>query len=106
MDFITGFVVVAHRLQIDAVPIMRMSNREGLIDLSTKGSPLELAHPSHDLDSMSREQDGHLRPHHLKVIVDHTEGGAQDTELVTLRLKISPHLGEIHGYTGRNALGL
>ena len=34
------------------------------------------------------------------------EGSAQDTELITLRLKISPHLGEIHSQLGRNTLGL
>jgi len=36
---------MAHRLQIDVVPIVRMSNHEGLINLDTKGIPLELAHP-------------------------------------------------------------
>ena len=96
MDFITGRVAMAHRLQIDVVPIMRMSNHEGLIDPSKKGIPLKLAHLSHDLDGTSREQAGPLRSHHLKVIVDHSEGDAQDNELVTLCLKISSFLGEIH----------
>ena len=85
---------------------MRMSNRKGLVDPSAKRIPLELAHPSCDLNSTGHERAGPLRPHHLKVIVDHSEGGAQDTELVTLHLKISPHLGEIHSQLDRNALGL
>ena len=75
---------------------MRTSNRKGLIDLSMKGTPFKLAHPSRDLDGTSHERAGPLRPHHLKVITDHYEGGAQDTELVALRLKIPPHLGELH----------
>jgi len=78
-----------------------MSNREGLIDPGAKGIRLELAHPRCDLDGTDREQTGPLRPHHLKVIVDHTEGGAQDTKLITLRLKIPPHLGEVHRQPGR-----
>ena len=85
---------------------MRTTNHEGLIDPGMKGIPLELMHLSRDLDGTGRERAGPLRPHHLKVIVDHFEDGAQDTELVTLGLKIYPHLGEIHGHTGRNALGL
>ena len=97
---------MAHRLQIDVVPIMRTSNREGLIDPSAKGIPLELPHPSHDLDDMSHERAGPLRPHNHKVIADHSEGGTQDTELVTLRLKIPPHIGKIHSQPSRNALGL
>ena len=83
-----------------------MSNREGLIDPSAKGIPLELAYPSQDLDGTSRKRAGPLRPYHLKVIADHSKGGAQDTELVTLRLKIYPHLGKIHSQLDRNALGL
>ena len=55
---------------------------------------------------MGHERAGPLRPHHLKVIADHSEGGAQDTKLVTLRLKISPRRGEIHSQPGRNALSL
>ena len=55
MDFITERVAVAHRLQINVVPIMRMSNREGLIDPGAEGIPLKLAHPSHDLDGTSYE---------------------------------------------------
>ena len=85
---------------------MRMSNHEGLIDLGMKGTPLELVHPSHDLDDMSHERDGPLRPHHLKVIIDQSEGGAQDTELVTLHLKIPPHLGEIDSQPSGDALNL
>ena len=85
---------------------MRMSNHKGLIDPDVKGIPLELAHPSLDLDGMSHERAGPLRPHHLRVVADHSEGGAQDTELVTLRLKNSPHLGEIHSQPSRNALHL
>ena len=80
-----------------------MSNREGLINPSAKGIPLKLVHPHRDLDGTGRERTGPLRPHHLKVITDHSNGGAQDTELITLRLKISPHLGEIHSQLGRNA---
>ena len=76
VDFITGRVAVVHRLQIDVVPIMRTSNREGLINPRAKGIPLELAHLSRDLDGMIRERAGPLRPHHLKVIADHSEGGA------------------------------
>ena len=76
MDFITGRVVVAHHLQIDVVPIMRMSNSEGLIDPDAKVIPLELAHPSHDLDDMSRERAGPLHLHHLKLVADHSEDGA------------------------------
>ena len=75
---------------------MRMSNREGLIDPSVKGTPLELAHLCHDLNGTSRERAGPLRPHHLKVIVDHSNGGAQGTELVTLCPMTPPHLGELH----------
>ena len=77
-----------------------------MIHPSAKGIPLELAHPSHDLDGMGHERAGPLRPHHLKVIADHSEGGAQDTELIALHLKIPPCLGEIHGQPGRNAFGL
>ena len=66
------------------------SNHEGLIDPGMKGIPLELAHPSHDLDDTSCERAGPLQSHYLKVIADHSKGGAQDTKLVTLRLKISP----------------
>ena len=106
MDFITGHVAVAHRLQIDAVPIMRTSNREGLIDLGAKGIPLELAYPSRDLDGMGHERAGSLQPHHLKVVVDHTEGGTQDTKLIALCLKIPPHLSKVHGQPDRDALGL
>ena len=51
---------MAHHLQIDVVPIVRMSNREGLIDLGAKGVPLELAYLRHDLDIMGREQTGPL----------------------------------------------
>ena len=46
---------MAHRLQIDAVPIMSTSNHEGLIDSDMKGIPLEQAHLGHDLDGTSRE---------------------------------------------------
>ena len=97
---------MAHHIQINVVPIMRMSNRKGLIDLNTKGTPFKLAHPSHDLDGTSHERAGPLRPHHLKVIMDHSKGGAQDTKLVTLHLQIHPHLGEVHGQPVRNALSL
>ena len=96
VDFIARRVAVAHRLQIDVVAIMRTSNHEELIDPSVKSIPLELAYPSRDLDGTGHERAGPLRPHHLKVVADHSKGGAQDTELVTLCLKISPHLGEIH----------
>ena len=75
---------------------MRMSNHEGLIYPSTKDIPLKLAHLSHDLDGTSRKRAGPLRPHHLKVVADHSKGVALDTELVTLCLKVSPHLGKIH----------
>ena len=61
-----------------------------------KGTPFELVHPSRDLGGMSHERAGPLWPHHLKVIIDHSEGGGQDTELVTLCLKIPPHLSEVH----------
>ena len=60
MDFITGRVALTHRLQIDDVPIMRMSNHKGLIDPDVKGIPLELAHPSRDLNSMGHERAGPL----------------------------------------------
>jgi len=85
---------------------MRMKNHEGLIDPNAKGTPLKLAHPSYDLNGTSRERAGPLRPHHLKVIADHSESGGQDTELVTLCLKIPPHLGEVHSQPNRNALSL
>ena len=75
---------------------MRTSNREGPIDVGAKGVPLELARWNLDLDGMSHERAGLLQLHHLKVIADYSEGSAQDTELIILRLKISPHLGEIH----------
>ena len=55
-----GATTVAHRLSIDVVPIMRTSNREGLIDPGVKGIPLELEHPGHDLDGMSHERAGPL----------------------------------------------
>ena len=74
-----------------------MSNHEGLIDPDTKGIPLELAHQCHDLDGTGHERTGPLRPHHLKVITDHSEGSAQDTKLVALCLKIPLCLGEVHG---------
>ena len=99
MDFLTGRIAVACRLQIDVVPIMRMSNQEGLIDPGAKGIPLELAHPSHDLDGTGRERAGLLQPHHLK-------GGAQDTKLIALHLEIPPCPGEVHGQPSRNTLGL
>jgi len=76
---------------------MRTSNHEGLIDPGAKGIPLELEHPSHDLDSTRRERTGPLQPHYLKVVTDHFEGSAQDTELIALRLNIPPRLGEVHG---------
>ena len=85
---------------------MRTSNHKGLVDPDVKRIPLELAHPSYDLDGMSRERASPLRPHHLKVTTDHSEGSAQDTKLVTLCLKISPHLDEIHSQPSRNALSL
>ena len=66
----------------------------------------EEATPMNDLDGTGHERTGPFRPHHLKVIADHSEGGAQDTELVALRLKIPPRLGEVHSQPGRNALGL
>ena len=87
---------MAHRLQIDVVPIMRMSNREGLIDPGVKGIHLELAHLSHDLDGTSRERAGFLQLHLLKVIIDHSEGDAQDTKHITLYLKIPPRLSKVH----------
>ena len=55
MDFIARREAMAHRLQIDAFPIVRTSNREGLIDPSVKGVPLELAHPRHELDGTGHE---------------------------------------------------
>ena len=67
---------MAHRLQIDDVPIMRTSNHEGLIELGTKGIPLELEHPSRDHDGKSHKRAGLLRSHHLKVVPDHSEGEA------------------------------
>ena len=76
---------------------MRMSNNEGPIDPGVKGIPLELAHPSRDLDGTGHERAGPLELHHLKVIADHSKDGTQDTELVALRLKIPPRLGEVHG---------
>ena len=76
---------------------MRTSNHEGLIDPSAKRIPLELAHLGCDLNDMGRQRAGPLRPHHLKVIADHSEGGAQDTKLVALRLKVPPRLGEVRG---------
>ena len=85
---------------------MRMSNCEGLIDPSTRGIPLKLAHPSHDLNGTSHKRANPLRLHHLKVIADHSEGDNQDTELVALRLKIPPRLSEVHGQPDRNPLGL
>ena len=76
------------------------------VDPDTKSIPLELAYPSRDLDGTGHERAGPLRPHHIKVVADHSKGSAQDTELVTLRLKIYPHLGKIHSQLDRNALGL
>ena len=76
MDFIARHIAMAHRLQIDAVPIMRTINCEGLVDPGAKCFPLELAHLSCDLNGMGHERAGPLRPHHLKVIVHHSEGGA------------------------------
>ena len=85
---------------------MRTSNHEGLGDPSMKSFPLNPAHPHRDIYGMGRKRASPLRPHHLKVIVDHSEGAAQDTELVALRLKIPPHLGELHGQPDRDALVL
>ena len=85
---------------------MRMSNHEGLIDPGVKGIPLELAHLSRDPNGTSRERASPLRPHNLKVIVDHSKGGAQDIELITLCLKFSPFLGKIHSQPSKNTLGL
>ena len=65
-----------------------------------------MAHPHRYLDSMGRERVGPLRPHHFKVVADHSEGDAQDTKLVALRLKFPPCLGEVHGQPDRDALGL
>ena len=97
---------MAHRLQINAVPIVRTSNHEGLIDPGAKGIPLKLAHLRRDLDGTGHERTGPLQPHHLKVIVDHSEGGTQDTDLVALRLKIPHRLGEIHSQPSDDALSL
>ena len=76
---------------------MRTSNCEGLVDPGVKRIPLELAHPSCDLNGTGRERANPLLPHHLKVIADHSDGGAQDTKLIALRLKIPPRLCEVHG---------
>ena len=85
---------------------MRTSNHEGLVDPSAKRIPLEPAHLNYDLNGTSRERAGPLRPHHLKVIADHSEGGAQDTELIALHLKIPPCLGEIHSQPSGDTLSL
>ena len=66
------------------------------MDPGAKGVPLELAHPRRDLNGTGREQTGPFRLHHLKVITDHSEGGAQDTKLIALYLKIPPCLGEVY----------
>ena len=62
-----------------------------------KGVPLELAYPCRDLDGMAHERTGPLRPYHLMVIADHSEGGTQEIELISLYLKIPPRLSEVHG---------
>ena len=46
---------MAHRIQVDATNVMRMSNHEGLINPGMKGILLELAHPSRDLDGTGGE---------------------------------------------------
>ena len=76
MGFIARCEAMAHRLQVDAVPTMRMSNHDGLIHLGVESIPLELAHLSRDLDSKGHKQSGSLRLHHLKVIAYHSEGRA------------------------------
>ena len=55
---------------------------------------------------MGHEQAGPLCLHHLQVIADYAKGNLQDIELVTLRLKKTPRLGEIHGQSGSSTLGL
>ena len=74
---------------------MRAGNGEGLGDPRAKSFPLELAHPRRDMYGMGRKQAGPLQPHHLQVIIDHSEGGAQETDLINLHLKVPPHLGEL-----------
>ena len=83
-----------------------MINHEALINPGMKGIPLKLAHPRRDLNGMGHKRAGPLRPHHLKVIIDHSEGGAQDSKLIALRLKIPPRLGKIHSQPNRDALSL
>ena len=60
MGFVARREAEAHHLLVDDVPVMRMSNREGLVDPGMKGVPLELAHPRRDLDGMGRERTGPL----------------------------------------------
>jgi hypothetical protein len=56
MGLIARRKVVAHRLEVNVVPIMRMSNREGLIHPGTKGISLKLADPRYDLNDMGHER--------------------------------------------------
>ena len=67
------------------------------MDLGAKGVPLELAHPCRDIDGTGRKRAGPLRPCHLQVIIDHSEGSTQEIMLIALRLKAPPRLGELYG---------
>ena len=55
---------------------------------------------------MDRELAGPLRLNHLQVVVDYAKGNLQDIELVALRLKKTPRVGEIRGQSGSGTLGL
>ena len=106
MGFVARSEAEAHCLQVNAVRVMRVSNCKGLVDPGVKGVHFKLPHPCRDIDGMGYERTGPLRPHHLQVIADHSKGGAQDTELIALHLKVLHHLSKVRGQPDRDALGL
>ena len=97
---------MAHRIEIDVVIIMRASDGEGLGDPYAKSFLLQLAHPRRDICGMGHERAGPLRLHYLQVIANYAKGNLQDIELVALRLKKTPRLGEIRGQSDSGPLGL
>ena len=76
IGFVARSEAEGHRLQVNAVRVMRTGNCKGLVDPGAKDVPLKLPHPRRDLDGTGRERTGPLRPHHLQVIADHSKGGA------------------------------
>ena len=75
-------------------------------DPSMKSFPLNPAHPHRDIYGMGRKRASPLRPHHLQVVADHSEGNAQEIMLIALCFKVPLCLGELRGQPDGDALDL